>query len=82
MMYGVPNMKADKMEIVQRRVDSRRRGYRFRRQRAHRTGGQLIAQLRDSTDAIVLACGATKPRDLPVDGRDLDGVHRHGFPAR
>jgi len=77
MMYGVPNMKADKMEIVQRRVDIlAAEGIDFV-VNAHigQEGHPSIAQLRDSTDAIVLACGATKPRDLPVDGRDLDGVH-------
>lgn len=32
-------------------------------------------QLQESSDALVLTAGATKPRDLPVDGRDLSGVH-------
>ena len=77
MMYGVPNMKADKMEIVQRRVDIlAAEGIDFV-VNAHigQEGHPSIAQLRDSTDAIVLACGATKPRDLPVEGRALEGVH-------
>jgi glutamate synthase (NADPH/NADH) small chain len=32
-------------------------------------------QLRDHFDAIVLCCGATKPRDLPIPGRELKGIH-------
>ena len=32
-------------------------------------------QLMDSSDSLVLAAGATRPRDLPVDGRSLAGVH-------
>ena len=77
MMYGVPNMKADKMEIVQRRVDLlAAEGIGFVTN-AHigAEGHPSIHDIRDESDAVVLACGATKPRDLPVDGRDLDGVH-------
>ena len=36
----------------------------------------LASQLRDRYDAVVLAVGATKARDLPVPGRELDGVHQ------
>lgn len=32
-------------------------------------------QLMDSSDSLILAAGATRPRDLPVDGRSLSGVH-------
>lgn len=34
-----------------------------------------LKQLQESTDAVVLAAGATKPRNLPIDGRDSEGVH-------
>ena len=77
MMYGVPNMKADKMEAVQRRVDLlAAEGITFVTS-AHigAEGHPSIHDIRDETDAVVLACGATKPRDLPVDGRELGGVH-------
>ena len=77
MMYGVPNMKADKEEIVQRRVDIlAAEGIEFVTN-AHigAEGHPSIADIKDATDAVVLACGATKPRDLPVEGRDLEGVH-------
>ena len=34
-----------------------------------------LKKLQSATDAIVLAAGATKPRNLPIDGRDSEGVH-------
>ena len=77
MMYGVPNMKADKIEIVTRRVDLlAAEGIEFV-VNAHigKDGHPSIAELRKNSDAVVLACGATKPRDLPIPGRDLTGVH-------
>ena len=77
MMYGVPNMKADKMEIVQRRVDLLAAEGIVFVTNAHigAEGHPSIHDIRDESDAVVLACGATKPRDLPVEGRDLEGVH-------
>ena len=77
MMYGVPNMKADKVEIVQRRVDLlAAEGIAFVTN-AHigAEGHPSIAEIRSEADAVVLACGATKPRDLPVENRELSGVH-------
>jgi glutamate synthase (NADPH/NADH) len=77
MMYGVPNMKADKVEIVQRRVDLlAAEGIDFVTS-AHigQEGHPSVDELRDANDAVVLAMGATKPRDLPVPNRDLAGVH-------
>ncbi|MGH7964029.1 MAG: glutamate synthase subunit beta [Candidatus Binatia bacterium] len=74
LMYGIPNMKLDKA-IVQRRVDlMAQEGVTFVTNTA--VGSQLSAtQLRAECDAVVLCCGATKPRDLPIDGRNLQGVH-------
>ena len=34
-----------------------------------------LAQLQAASDAVLLAAGATKPRDLPIDGRQSEGVH-------
>ncbi|KAJ7965362.1 Glutamate synthase 1 [NADH], chloroplastic [Quillaja saponaria] len=77
MMYGVPNMKADKIDIVQRRVDlMAMEGVHF--VVSANVGVDplhSLDRLRDENDAIVLAVGATKPRDLPVPGRELSGVH-------
>ena len=74
LMYGIPNMKLDKT-IVQRRVDlMTREGVKFITDAA--VGVHVSAtKLRKEFDAIVLCCGATKPRDLPIEGRNLKGVH-------
>ena len=75
MMYGVPNMKTDKIDIVQRRVNLMAdEGVTFVTS-AHVGKEVDIGTIRGATDAIVLAAGATKPRDLPVEGRPLNGVH-------
>ncbi|KAK9094113.1 hypothetical protein Scep_025582 [Stephania cephalantha] len=76
MMYGVPNMKTDKVDVVQRRVNlMAEEGVNFV---VNANVGvdpfYSIDQLRSKNDAVVLAVGATKPRDLPVPGRDLSGV--------
>ena len=42
---------------------------------AHIGVDQPVEKLREDFDAIALCCGATKPRDLPIDGRDFEGVH-------
>ena len=77
MMYGVPNMKADKVEIVQRRVDLlAAEGIAFvTNPHIGAEGNPSIAEIRSEAGAVVLACGATKPRDLPVENRELSGVH-------
>lgn len=77
MMYGVPNMKTDKIDVVQRRVDlMAAEGVEFVTN-AHVGVDPVfsVENLRLSHDALLLACGATKPRDLPVEGRDLKGIH-------
>jgi glutamate synthase (NADH) len=75
MMYGVPNMKTDKMDIVQRRVNlMAEEGIVFVTD-AHVGKDVDVKAIRADTDALVLAAGATKPRDLPIEGRDLKGVH-------
>ncbi|KAL0920116.1 hypothetical protein M5K25_009227 [Dendrobium thyrsiflorum] len=77
MMYGVPNMKADKIDIVQRRVDlMTKEGVKFVVNANVGTDPLYsLDGLRADSDAIILACGATKPRDLEVPGRELSGVH-------
>ena len=74
LMYGIPNMKLDK-RIVQRRVDlMAEEGVKFVVNTV--VGADLPAtKLREDFDAVVLCCGATKPRDLPIPGRDLKGIH-------
>ncbi len=74
LMYGIPNMKLDK-KIVQRRVDlMTSEGVKFV---THTEVGKNYAaeKLLKDFHAAVLCCGATKPRDLPIEGRNLAGVH-------
>jgi glutamate synthase (NADPH/NADH) small chain len=74
LMYGIPNMKLDK-RLVQRRVDLlAAEGVRFV---THTEVGVNYdpRRLRANFDAIILCTGATKPRDLPIEGRDLRGIH-------
>ncbi|MBN2163573.1 MAG: glutamate synthase subunit beta [Pontiellaceae bacterium] len=74
MMYGIPNMKLDK-KVMQRRVDlMAEEGIEFKT--GVEVGKDISAvELKKQYDAVVLATGATKPRDLPVEGRDLNGVY-------
>ncbi|MGC9450567.1 MAG: glutamate synthase subunit beta [Oceanipulchritudo sp.] len=75
LMYGIPNMKLDKEEVVQRRVDlMAEEGVQFIT--GCEIGKDLGAEdLRKDFDAVVFCTGATKPRDLPIPGRELKGVH-------
>jgi glutamate synthase (NADPH/NADH) small chain len=74
LMYGIPNMKLDKA-TVQRRVDlMAEEGVTFV------TGCEVgkdypADKLLKEFDAVVLCGGATRPRDLPVPGRELKGIH-------
>jgi glutamate synthase (NADPH/NADH) small chain len=74
LMYGIPNMKLDKA-TVQRRIDlMAAEGVKFVTNTE--IGKDLPAQkLVDDFDAVVLCTGATKPRDLPIEGRSLKGIH-------
>ncbi len=75
LLYGIPNMKLDKHKVVERRVRlMEAEGITFK------TGievGKNLSAERLVTDfqAVVLCTGATKPRDLPIPGRDLADVH-------
>ena len=74
LMYGIPNMKLDK-DTVDRRVNLlREEGIEFVTD-AHVGVNLDIQELRDANDAIALCCGSTSPRDLPIPGRELDGIH-------
>jgi glutamate synthase (NADPH/NADH) small chain len=75
LMYGIPNMKLDK-SLVQRRVDlMEAEGVSFVTNTE--VGTDIESQkLIDDHDAVVLCIGALKPRDLPVPGREFNGVHQ------
>ncbi|HYC56539.1 MAG TPA: glutamate synthase subunit beta [Candidatus Binatia bacterium] len=72
--YGIPDFKMEK-HLIDRRMDQMRaEGVTFRAGVA--VGTDISADdLRKQFDAVVLSIGATQPRDLPVPGRELDGVH-------
>jgi NAD(P)H-dependent glutamate synthase small subunit len=72
--YGIPNMKLDK-DIVDRRLDiMRQEGVEFVTN-ANVGVNKDVQKLRSEYDAMILACGATRPRDLPIPGRELKGIH-------
>src|SRR3981081_3640863 len=73
-MYGIPEFKLEK-KIVDRRVKlMEAEGIKFQTN-ANVGFNVKVEALRKDFDAIVLCGGATRPRDLPVPGRDLKGVH-------
>ena len=72
--YGIPDFKMEKHHIDRRVAQMEAEGVTFR------TGVNVgfdvtAADLRRDFDAITIAAGATKPRDLPIPGRELDGIH-------
>jgi glutamate synthase (NADPH/NADH) small chain len=73
--YGIPNMKLDKREVVARRIGlMEKEGIKFL---CNATVGENVEPqllIRDF-DATIICTGATQPRDLPVEGRNLKGVH-------
>ncbi len=74
LMYGIPEFKLEK-RIVDRRVDlMKAEGIKFVTN-ANVGFNVKIEDLRRDFDAVVLAGGATKPRDLPVPGREFKGIH-------
>ncbi len=74
LIYGIPNMKLDK-RTVQRRVDQMAaEGVEF--VTSTEIGVDIPAtRLAQEFDAVVLCSGATKGRDLPIEGRELKGIH-------
>ena len=75
LMYGIPNMKLDKQEIVLRRIKlMEQEGIKFICNA--NVGDNVEPQIfLKEYDATVICTGATQPRDLPIEGRNLQGVH-------
>ena len=75
LMYGIPNMKLDKQEVVERRLKlMEAEGIKFVCNAAVGENVEAMLLMRDF-DAVVMCTGATQPRDLPIEGRSLKGVH-------
>ena len=73
--YGIPEFKMEKRHIDRRLAQMEAEGTTFRT--GVNVGVDITAEaLREEFDAVVLAGGATAWRDLPVPGRELDGVHQ------
>src|SRR5471030_1821172 len=75
LMYGIPNMKLDKKEVVLRRIAlMEKEGIKFicNANVGENVEPQIFLK---EYDATVICTGATQPRDLPIEGRDLKGVH-------
>src|SRR5829696_2769996 len=74
--YGIPDFKMPKRAIDQRLAQLAAEGTDLRAGVAVGEGGLDPVELRADVDAVVLATGALRPRDLAVPGRDLAGVHQ------
>ncbi|GAA1874484.1 glutamate synthase subunit beta [Lapillicoccus jejuensis] len=73
--YGIPEFKMEKAVLDRRLAQMEAEGTRFRNGVA--VGEEITGpQLQDRYDAVVLAVGATVPRDLTVPGRELAGIHQ------
>lgn len=74
LMYGIPNMKLEK-RIIKRRIDiMKAEGIEFRMNEGVSSKKQAEKLLKDY-DAVILACGASTPRDINVPGREGKGVY-------
>ena len=72
--YGIPDFKMEKSHIDRRMAQMTAEGVEFRVNQHvgdNVSADDLVAEF----DAVLLAAGAEQPRDLPVKGRELDGVH-------
>ena len=73
LMYGIPNMKLEKDTVTRRTELMKAEGITI--QCGVEIGKDISAkELLNDFDAVVLACGATKPRDLPIEGRELNNI--------
>jgi len=72
--YGIPNMKLEK-HIIDRKIDvMKAEGIQFVTNA--NVGDKIKAkELQKDYDAVVLACGASNPRDIKVEGRDANGIY-------
>ncbi|MBE5961752.1 MAG: glutamate synthase subunit beta [Lachnospiraceae bacterium] len=74
MMYGIPNMKLDKKVIERKKKLMEEEGILF--VTGVHVGKEVLAeQILKEFDAVLLACGASNPRDIDVAGRDAAGIY-------
>jgi glutamate synthase (NADPH/NADH) small chain len=73
--YGIPEFKMEKRVLDRRLAQMRAEGTEFR-VNVNVGVDVTVEQLRAEFDAVVIATGATQARDLPIPGRELDGIHQ------
>ncbi|MEO1610064.1 MAG: glutamate synthase subunit beta [Pseudomonadota bacterium] len=74
MVYGIPDFKLEK-DVIARRVEQMEaEGVKFHCN-VHVGVDKPIEEIEKAHDAVILAGGSEKPRDLPVPGRELAGIH-------
>ena len=73
--YGIPDFKMEKQHLELRLAPDAGRGHALPRRASRSAWTSRWSDLRARYDAVVIATGATVPRDLPIPGRDLAGVH-------
>ncbi|KAF4724235.1 hypothetical protein FOZ63_027447, partial [Perkinsus olseni] len=79
LVYGIPNMKLDKVDKVQRRVEIlQQEGIEFKTDIEIGVEPNTLASLRSTYDAVLLATGATQSRDslAKIPGRELKGIYQ------
>ena len=74
MRYGIPDFKMEKRHIDRRAVQMQAEGVTLHTN-VHVGYDVTIEDLQSKYDAVALAGGAEKPRDLPIPGREFDGIH-------
>jgi NAD(P)H-dependent glutamate synthase small subunit len=74
LMYGIPNMKLDKAVVDRRVAQMAAEGVKFV---VNADVGRTVdaRKLLDENDAVLLATGATQPRNLDIPGRQAQGIH-------
>jgi glutamate synthase (NADPH/NADH) small chain len=76
LMYGIPNMKLDKRQVILRRIElMKAEGIAFVCNTEIGGSDYPVDKLKSEFDAVILTIGATVPRDLPIEGRSLKGIH-------
>jgi glutamate synthase (NADPH) small chain len=72
--YGIPNFKLEKHVLDRRLAQMEAEGVNFQTD-AHVGDNVPVESLRENYDAILLCGGSEQPRDLPIPGRELNGIH-------
>ncbi len=75
LMYGIPNMKLEKIGVVERRVKYLEKTGIIFKSNIEIGKDYPAKKLLTEFDSVVLCCGSTVPRDLPIEGREAKGIY-------